>query len=390
MKNLFDKPFNTSKKEEKDNINKDSKKSLENDINKLKDEKGLELIKKMLEIQQKPEKKKEDYQQISELAKKIENLFSQEFFCETLEEFEDLKNSSLYDKENKQWNKWLKKPDEFSKEETLSTDRYSNTQLLGIIVEGLFGNKEKAQKRLKKLQDTPLYNQNRKEWVSMMNDQKEVKGLSFYSDSQLLEIIANAILNDKNLSKRKLEELKESHFYNEDKKLWNYYYYPAGFSESINTDIYTHTQLLGILAEAAIGNKNEAQQKLEELKNSPLYDKEKKEWKEFVYEIDKKENGSIDLYHYSYTQLLGVLTEFILGNKNEAQQKLEELKNSPLYDKENKKWNLRINNRSNEIDEKKQQNVYYSDIQLLSIIVNAINENPDKFIKIFLGEENKK
>ncbi len=376
MTNFLEKSFNSKKEKETANS---PEKIQETSINK-EEEVGLNLTKQILEIQKKPQKTKEDRQKIVELAKKLENLFSEESFPQTLESYENLKDSALYDKENKQWNKWMKTADDSLKKEVVDTDRYSSTQLLGILTEALVGNKEKAQKRLEKLQNSPLYNSIKKEWVAMMDDKKEVKGYYYYSESQLLEIIVNAILGNRSGAKKKLEELKESLFYNETDKKWNYSHYTAGMSQNVKSEIYSHNQLLGVLAEAVTGNLNEAQKKLEELKNSPLYNKEKGLWREFANE---KENG-INSSYYSYDQLWGILTEFIVGDKQEAQKKLEELKNSSLYDKENRKWDLTINNH---IDGKQSPNTYYADLQLLNIIIEAMKEKPDNFIKIFLGED---
>jgi membrane protein required for beta-lactamase induction len=109
-----------------------------------------------------------------------------------------------------------------------------------------------------------------------------------------------------------------------------------------------------------------AKELLEYLKNTPLYDKKEKQWNLW---FDKKRQLQ-DSNRSSRDQLLGVIAEAVAGNIFEAKQLLESLKKTPLYDQERKQWNLYM-------DEKQQlqDSNRFSRDQLLGVIAEAVAGN---------------
>jgi len=108
------------------------------------------------------------------------------------------------------------------------------------------------------------------------------------------------------------------------------------------------------------------------LKNTPLWDKEKKEWNGYM---DEKENLK-DSDRYSDGQLLGVLAEAVTGNLEEAKEIYQSLKNTPLWDKEKKQWNWWMD-KEGELKSSDR----YSEAQLLGVLAEAVDEKGEEFIK---------
>ena len=78
-----------------------------------------------------------------------------------------------------------------------------------------------------------------------------------------------------------------------------------------------------------------AKERLEQLKETELWDKEKEQWNWRMNEEGKVR----DYDRLSSAQLLGVLAEAVAGNPDTAKERLEKLKETKLWDKEKKQWN---------------------------------------------------
>jgi hypothetical protein len=175
-----------------------------------------------------------------------------------------------------------------------------------------------------------------------------------------------------------LESLKNTPLYDKERKQWNEYMNERKqFEYSDSSRRRSSDQLLGVIAEAVIGNIDEAQQLLKSLKNTPLYDKERKQWNWYM----NKEQQLPDSSRSSSDQLLGVIAEAVIGNISQAQQLLESLKNTPLYDKERKQWNECMNKEQRLPDSA--NSIRYSLNQLLGVIVEAFDEKPEEFVRWF-------
>jgi len=99
------------------------------------------------------------------------------------------------------------------------------------------------------------------------------------------------------------KKLKETPLYDKENEQWNCYMNKN--QKPRNLSRYSHSQLLGVLAEAVTGNREGAKNILKKLKETPLYDKEKEQWNWWM-----NENQRLwDFRRYSHSQLLGVLAE---------------------------------------------------------------------------------
>jgi uncharacterized protein with von Willebrand factor type A (vWA) domain len=299
-------------------------------------QRAIEYAKRIKEIRKKETPTEEDLKEVKRLLKKIEIIFSpEELYFESKRAqqlLESLKNTPLYDKERKQWNEYMNKEQQLQEDvDPYSSRRYSSDQILGVIVEAVIGNIDEAQQLLEFLKNTPLYDKERKQWNWYMNKEQQLQ-----------------------------EDVD-----------------PYSSSRS------SSDQLLGVIAEAVIGNIDEAQQLLEFLKNTPLYDKERKQWN---WHMNKEQQLQEDVDPYnssrsSFNQLLGVIAEAVIGNIDEAQQLLESLKNTPLYDKERKQWNWYMD-KEQQLPDSDSSRRRSSD-QLLGVIVEAFDEKPEEFVRWF-------
>jgi soluble cytochrome b562 len=279
-----------------------------------KHEEAIKYVQELKAIREKEILTEEDLKRAEELIKKIERIFSPEISFESekaKERLESLKNTPLWDKEKKQWNGNMSKEQELQ-----DSDRFSHNQLLGVLAEAVTGNISEAKERLESLKNTPLWDKEEKQWNGNMNKEQELR-------------------------------------------------------DSIR---FSGDQLLGVLAEAVTGNISEAKERLESLKNTPLWDKEEKQWNWYM----NKEQGLQDSIRFSGDQLLGVLAEAVTGNISEAKERLESLKNTPLWDKEKKQWNWNMNK-----EQELQVSGRYSYAQLLGILAEAFDEKEEEFVEWF-------
>jgi len=362
MPESFEQHFTQKKEEEKG-------KSLEE----IKEEKALALAKEIKEIQERMAKEGEtikDYQEIIKLAERIKGLYEAFESKKARERLEKLKETPLYDKEKKQWNWYMNENQELK-----NSDRYSESQLLGVLAEAVTGNLEGAKDILEKLKETPLYDKEKEQWNYYMNENQEFVYSSRYSESQLLGVLAEAVTGNLKGAKDMFKKLKETPLYDKEKEQWNWSMYEN--QELENSDRLSESQLLGVLAEAVTGNLKGAKDMFKKLKETPLYDKEKEQWNWWMNKNQELANSG----RSSYPQLLGVLAEDVTGNLERAKKMLKELKETPLYDKEKEQWNYYMYENQKFVD-----SGCYSYSQLIGVLAEALEEKGKEFIEWLVGE----
>lgn len=131
-------------------------------------------------------------------------------------------------------------------------------------------------------------------------------------------------------SQKMYEKLKETVLYDKKRKQWR-----GNMRENQElefSDRSSSTQLMGILVESLF-NKQLAQEQYKKLKETPLYNKEAKRWRWRMNATQRLELSN----HPSRSQLLGVIVESLL-NKESAKEMYRKLKQTPLYDKRMKHW----------------------------------------------------
>jgi phosphoribosyl-AMP cyclohydrolase len=344
----------------------------------IKEEKALKLaeeIKKIEERMKKEGETPEGYQRMTELLRQIQEMYEEkrEFVSERAKEiYQSLKNTPLWDKEKKQWNAGMDKEGKLE-----SSDRSSENQLLGVLAEAVVGNLKEAKEIYQSLKNTPLWDKEKKQWNWYMDEKENLKDFDRASENQLLGVLAEAVVGNLKEAKEIYQSLKNTTLWDKEKKQWNWWMDEEG--ELKSSDRYSGNQLLGVLAEAVVGNLEEAKEIYQSLKNTTLWDKEKKQWNGVMVK-----NGELkDSDRYSKNQLLGVLAEAVVGNLEEAKEIYQSLKNTPLWDKEKKQWNG-VMVKNGELKDSDR----YSKNQLLGVLAEAVDEKGEEFIK-FLIKENK-
>jgi len=350
----------------------------EKSLEQIKEEKALLLAEEIKEIQERMEKEGktiEGYQRIIELAQKIEEIYKEkrEFISEKAKEiYQSLKKTSLCDEEKKQWN-WV-----MNEEGKLEDSRrLSRVQLLGVLAEAVTGNLEEAKKIYQSLKKTPLWDKRKKQWNVCMNKEGELEDSDRTSWDQLLGVLAEAVTGNLDEAKEIYQSLKETPLWDKRKKQWNVCMNKEGELE--DSYRYSSNQLLGVLAEAVTGNLDEAKEIYQSLKKTSLWDEGKKQWNEYMNEEGKLEDSS----RCSEDQLLSVLAEAVTGNLDEAKEIYQSLKKTSLWDEGKKQWNEYMNK------EGELENSYrYSSNQLLGVLAEAFDEKGEEFVE-FLTKGNK-
>jgi len=114
-----------------------------------------------------------------------------------------LKKTSLWDGERKQWNMAmdadgkLKDSTRFSYDQLsgvllIGSTRFSSDQLLGVLAEAITGNISEAKEMFAKLKKTSLWDGERKQWRASMDAEDELQNSARFSSSQLLGVLAEA------------------------------------------------------------------------------------------------------------------------------------------------------------------------------------------------------
>jgi len=340
-------------------------------LEQIKEEKALKLVEEIKKIEERMKKEgetPEGYQRMTELLRQIQEMYEEkrEFVSERAKEiYQSLKNTPLWDNEKKQWN------GEMNKEGKLeSSDRYSKNQLLGVLAEAVTGNLEEAKEIYQSLKNTPLWDKEKKQWNWWMEEKENLKDFDRASENQLLGVLAEAVTGNLEEAKEIYQSLKNTPLWDKEKKQWNW-----GMDEKGNlkdSNRYSENQLLGVLAEAVAGNLEEAKEIYQSLKNTPLWDKEKKQWNSYIDSEGRLKSS----FRYSEDQLLGVLAEAVTGNLEEAKKIYQSLKNTPLWDNEKKQWNGYMDKKGNLLNSAR-----YSKNQLLGVLAEAVDEKGEEFIK---------
>jgi len=272
---------------------------------------------------------------------------------------EKLKQTPLWDKDKEEWNEYIDEDYEF-----VSSNRFSRSQLLGIIAEAIAGNQEEAKEHFRRLKEkSTFWDKDKEEWNEYVDKEGGFISSDRFSQTQLLGIITEALVGDSKKAKEQLEKLKQTPLWDKEKEEWNEYIDED--HEFVSSDRFSQTQLLGVITEALVGDSKKAKEQLEKLKQTPLWDKEKEEWNEYI----DKEGGFISLDRFSQAQLLGVIAEAVAGNPKKAKEQLEKLKQTPLWDETKEKWNEYIDEDGIENPD------FYSDAQLSGIIAEAVVES---------------
>ncbi len=272
---------------------------------------------------------------------------------------EKLKQTPLWNKDKEEWNEYIDEDYEF-----VSSSRFSQTQLLGVITEAIAGNQEEAKEHFRRLKEkSTFWDKDKEEWNEYIDKEGGFISSDRFSQTQLLGVITEALVGDSKKAEEQLEKLKQTPLWDKEKEEWNEYIDED--HEFVSSSRFSQTQLLGVITEALVGDSKKAKEQLEKLKQTPLWDKEKEEWNEYV----DKEGGFISSDRFSQAQLLGVIAEAVAGNPKKAKEQLEKLKQTPLWDETKEKWNEYIDEDGIENPD------FYSDAQLSGIIAEAVVES---------------
>jgi len=268
----------------------------------------------------------------------------------------NLKQTKLWDPIQSQWN-W-----EMDKNGKLRySDRYAYDQLLGVLAEFFVGDKDLAKRMYTNLKQTVLWDLVQSQWNVFMNENGRLGNSDRYVDAQLLGVLTEAVVGDKDLAKRMYTNLKQTVLWDSVKFQWNVFMDENG--RLGNSNRYADDQLLGVLTEYFVGDKDLAKNMLINLKQTELYDPVKSQWNNYMDENGKLEDSD----RYADDQLLGVLTEFFVGDKDLAKNMLINLKHTELYDQTNSQWNWEMDENGKVIDSNR-----YAYAQLLGVLAEAV------------------
>jgi hypothetical protein len=230
----------------------------------------------------------------------------------------DLKQTPLYDRERGLW---------LVLEETDSRFQryYTEDQLMGVIITSVF-NKDEARDNLKQLKHSKLFNDGDKQWIKGMDSDESTFSGSNPIAHQLLGIVAGGQLNRAGVQ-GKYNELKHEHF-DEEHKRWIDDTNGDGSSELF----FTKTQLIGVIAEALF-DKESAKELYKEIK-ADFYDSREGHWHTWV---EIKDDEQLPQHAISVSQerdLLGVWAEAMVGDRQEARARYKELRPEAIQDKD--------------------------------------------------------
>jgi len=109
------------------------------------------------------------------------------------------------------------------------------------------------------------------------------------------------------------------------------------------------------------------------LKNTPLWDKETQQWNGYM----NREGKLMVSDRYSRDQLLGVLAEAVVGDFEEAKKIYQSLKKTPLWDEERQQWNWMMAVEGEAMFSADR----YSRDQLLGVLAKAVDEKGEEFVE---------
>ena len=247
-----------------------------------------------------------------------------------------LKQTVLYDPAKSQWNWYMNKNGKL-----ISSNRPAHAQLLGVLVEFFVGDKDLAKNMHDALKQTKLWDQTKSQWNRWMDEKGKLKDSNRPAHAQLLGVLTEYFVGDKDLAKNMHDALKHTELYDPVKSQWNWYMDENGNLR--NSSRYADAQLVGVLTEYFVGDKDLAKNMLINLKQTVLWDSVKFQWNEWMDENGKLENSN----RFARDQLLGVLAEYFVGDRNLAKNMLINLKHTILWDKIKSQWNMWMDENGN-------------------------------------------
>jgi len=213
----------------------------------------------------------------------------------------NLKQTKLWDSYNNQWNWYMSENGNLR-----NSDRCAYDQLLGVLAEFFVGDKDLAKNMHDALKHTELYDPVTSQWNSCMDENGNLTDSDRYADDQLLGVLTEYFVGDKDMAKNMLINLKQTVLWDSVKFQWNYYMGKDG--NLLYSNRYAYAQLLGVLTEYFVGDKDLAKNMLINLKQTVLWDKIKSQWNWYM-----DENGKLEYSDRSaHAQLLGVLVEAVV------------------------------------------------------------------------------
>ena len=187
------------------------------------------------------------------------------------------------------------------------SDGFVHVQLVGVLAEYLVGDKELAKNMLDDLKHTSLWDSYNHQWNWYMNKNGKLGNSNRFADVQLVGVLDEYFVGDKDLAKRMYDNLKHTSLWDVDNHQWN-----EGMNESgvlKDSDRHAHDQLLGVLAEYFVGDKDLAKNMLEDLKHTVLWDSYNHQWNRWMNKDGKLGNSD----RFADAQLLGILAEAVVG-----------------------------------------------------------------------------
>jgi len=272
--------------------------------------------------------------------------------------YERLKSTLLYNKEYGVWEWFIVE----NQTMVLAPGRQCQTdsQLMGVLVEAIF-DKKLAKEQYEKLKSRDFFDDERGRWNVAFNPPDGFVNEGPISIAQLLDVLVESIFNKNEKEVKKMyEECKHTFFIKGD-----IYWYPVPRTRE-RTVHFASEQLLSVLTESLF-DRASAEKRYKELKKTSLYDTITGQWNVKPEEYASESYTSKEPFdhRYSYDQLLGILVENLFNPKL-ASKKYNQLRDTLLYDKERKQWNYIMSGNQQRIINYDR----ISSVQLLDILVH--------------------
>ncbi|MFA5887749.1 MAG: hypothetical protein WC852_03505 [Candidatus Nanoarchaeia archaeon] len=190
---------------------------------------------------------------------------------EATEFYDKLTESALYDKTACLWNHHMSVAQQVE-----SSGLAAYSQLSDVIALALIGRKEESINFYNLLEKTVLYDKERNQWNHEMNTKQKIICSDRHPYSQLLGVLALSLIGRKEESLEAYNQLMETPLYDESCGQWNYELNSK--QELISSIRQSAEQLIGIAFMANNGMAKEANKLYTRLTKSELYDKERMQW----------------------------------------------------------------------------------------------------------------
>ena len=271
--------------------------------------------------------------------------------------WENLKRSNFFDEKNHQFVHGLKEDNGIESEDST----FSSDKVYEIWVQSLF-NSDIAKEKLKRLEASPLFNNENGMLDHSYYKGQSKDGYSFWTADQLLGILVLTGLNRKEGRKRYTQLKNSTYLFDLDRNMWNFCLTDKQYDSRKDTQ----PQLIGILVENLF-DPEAAKEQLKKLKKYRCYDRLEDSWKGNL----QKDHNNQSLF--TNDQLLGIIIDIMVEKDyKKARKKLEALKNGPLYNKKNGRWISSINWKYPSPDLEDQR--CYTSTMMLEIIINKLLE----------------